>query len=129
MNKAIRDAIKAEEEKAYQKGFADGLQIGGFDFDTDSKLTNENVFSFVTTQALSYMRFRCHEGLQYEMGMLAVLKMMRIAFEELREMDKRVKEIHTDEGCESCKFEDKAIGEEPCKNCKRSYMDEWEAKR
>lgn len=36
---------------------------------------------------------------------------------------------HTDKSCDSCKFEDKAIGEEPCKNCKHSYMDEWQAKR
>lgn len=36
---------------------------------------------------------------------------------------------HTDKGCESCKFVTKSIDEEPCKNCKHSYMDKWQAKR
>lgn len=37
--------------------------------------------------------------------------------------------VNIDKSCNSCKFEDKDIGEEPCKNCKCSYVDMWEAKR
>lgn len=37
--------------------------------------------------------------------------------------------LYTDKSCDSCKFETKGIHEEPCKNCKCSYTNKWEAKR
>ncbi len=49
--------------------------------------------------------------------------------EAMAKIIKYERQKNKDKSCDSCKFEDKAIGEEPCKNCKHSYMDEWEAKR
>lgn len=118
-------------EKAYKAGFKDGLEKS--QAEERHKAFSEGYYcglddAWKCAKQISDMTMEKCEEVFGEYRYFATVVENFTATEALAKLE-GYKAIHTDKGCESCKYEDEPEFTSPCVDCSRNHKDMWEAKR
>lgn len=119
-------SIHAFAEQAYIEGRNEGLRQGHFENSNEYDKGLEDAWE--CARKINNMTMEECEEVFGEYRYFATVVENFTATEALAKLE-GYKAIHTDKGCESCKYEDEPEFTSPCVDCSRNHKDMWEAKR